>query len=57
MLLQGDYESIRRFIYEVETSPDFLIIDGVTLDKGEPARPLTLKLELSTYYRSRPNGT
>lgn len=57
MLLQGDYESMRRFIYELETSPEFLIIDGVALGQREPGKPLTLNLELSTYYRTRPNGT
>src|SRR5262249_37945129 len=31
MVLQGDYENVRRFIYELETSPDFVIIDDVTL--------------------------
>ena len=40
MVLQGDYQSFRRFIYELESSPEFLIIDSVTLtqsDRGETA--------------------
>jgi Tfp pilus assembly protein PilO len=51
MSLQGDYEDIRQFIYEVESSADFIIIDSISLRQGgEPAAPLTLDLVLSTYY-------
>jgi hypothetical protein len=56
MVLEGDYESFRRFVFEVETASDFMIIDGVTLAQGELGKPLTLSLELSTYYRIA-NGT
>ncbi len=31
MVLEGDYDSVRRFIYELETTPGFVIIDDVTL--------------------------
>lgn len=48
--LQCDYESFRRFIYELETAPEFVIIDDVTLLQGDANKPLTLTLELSTYY-------
>ena len=51
MLLQGEYENIRRFVYEVETAPEFVIIDTVTLAQPEADKPLALTLELSTYYR------
>ena len=57
MVLQGDYESFRRFIYEVESSPEFLIIDSVTLAQAEAAKPLVATLEVSTYYRTRANGS
>jgi hypothetical protein len=50
MLLQGDYASLRRFIYEVESAPAFVIIDNVTLAQSDPAKPLTLLMELSAYY-------
>lgn len=56
MQLQGEYENLRQFIYELETAPDFVIIDDVTLTQGEPGKPLTLALELSTYYRLGANG-
>jgi type II secretion system (T2SS) protein M len=55
MVLQGDYESVRRFIYALETAPDFVIIDDVSLIQSEPGKPLTLTLMLSTYFRL-PNG-
>ena len=51
LVLQGDYEGIRRFIYSLETAPEFLIIDTVTIAQPEPEKPLSLSLELSTYYR------
>lgn len=56
MVLQGDYENVRRFIYELETAPTFVIIDDVTLAQDDPAKPLTLTLELSTYYKLGANG-
>lgn len=50
---QGDYESLRRFIYELESAPAFVIIDNVTMVQSDPAKPLALALRLSTYYRLR----
>ena len=55
--LQGDYESLRQFIFDLESAPEFIIIDDVTLMQNDPAKPLTLSLELSTYYRLAPHGT
>ena len=50
--LEGDWEDIRQFIYEIETGPDFMVIDNVALAEGENATaPLSLLLEISTYYR------
>jgi hypothetical protein len=56
MVLQGEYERLREFIYELERSPEFLIIDDVSLVEGKGNEPLTLTINLSTYYRARPNG-
>ena len=56
MVLQGEYEGLRQFIYELETTPEFIIIDDVTLSQDEANKPLTLMLELSTYYRVSANG-
>jgi Tfp pilus assembly protein PilO len=57
MSLQGSYEDIRRFIHEVESGGDFIVIDSVALRQGvDTGGPLTLDLTLSTYYRARPGG-
>jgi hypothetical protein len=55
--LVGDYEDIRALIYEIETAPDFLVIDNVFLAEGSVEQaPLTLTLDLSTYYRVNRNA-
>lgn len=56
MVLEGEYDRVRRFIYDLETSPEFVIIDDVTLAQDDPGKPLVLTLELSTYYRLESNG-
>ena len=53
MVLSGDYESIRDFIYELESAPEFVIIDDVTLAESDEAEQ-TLTIDLSTYFRLRP---
>lgn len=59
MGLSGEYEAIRAFLHELETSPDFVVIDNMVLSEGsegDGASGLTLTLELSTYYLAGPNG-
>ncbi|PWT84931.1 MAG: hypothetical protein C5B57_03925 [Blastocatellia bacterium] len=56
MILQGDWENVRRFIYELETSSAFVILDEVTVAQTENSEPLTLTLDLSTYFRAKSNG-
>jgi Tfp pilus assembly protein PilO len=56
MVLEGDYDNVRRFIYELETTPGFVIIDDVTLAQNDPNKPLALSLELSAYFRMPVNG-
>lgn len=52
--LTGTYENVRAFIYDVETAPDFVVIDNIVLGEGNDASaPLELALEVSTYYRVR----
>ena len=57
MMLEGSYESIRQFLYELETTPEFIIVDDVSLGQPETDKPVKLTLEVSTYYRQGPNGT
>ncbi len=50
--LTGDWDDIRQLIYEIETGPDFIVIDNVQLTEGsESNAPLSLTLDMSTYYR------
>ena len=51
--LSGDWDDIRQLIYEIETGPDFIVIDNLQLTEGGQVNaPLSLQLELSTYYRT-----
>ncbi|HEY7789720.1 MAG TPA: GspMb/PilO family protein [Vicinamibacterales bacterium] len=53
MVLEGDYANVRRFVYALETTPEFLILDNVALAQGnQPGSPLLLTIEVSTYYRA-----
>ena len=54
---QCDYESFRTFIYDLESAPEFIIIDDVSLAQTDPAKPLELRLEMSTYFRASSDGT
>lgn len=56
MLLQGDYRDIRRFLYQLETSSDFVIVDALTLSDGQDGEPQALTINLSTYYRLGSSG-
>lgn len=50
--LEGSWDDVRQFIYEIETGPDFLVIDNVGLSEVEGGNsPLALLLQMSTYYR------
>jgi type II secretory pathway component PulM len=53
--LAGDYRNVRRFIYQLETTPEFVVLENVTLTSpGEqaPGRALVMRLEIATYFRS-----
>jgi hypothetical protein len=51
-VLEGDYENVRRFIYQLESGQDFIVIDSVTLGQGSDAgSSLQLSLSLSTFYQ------
>ena len=56
MVLEGDYQSVRQFLYELETTPEFIIVDDVTLQQAEMNRALQLTVEVSTYYRQARSG-
>ena len=53
MALTGSYPALRAFIYQLEVSPEFVVIDNVQLaeDVGGDGE-LRITMTLSTYYRS-----
>jgi hypothetical protein len=53
MVLQGDYRNIRQFIYELESAPNFLIIDDLTITEKNASEAQTLTIDLSTYFRDK----
>ena len=51
--LTGEYGNIRRFLYEIETAEQFVIIESVELSQtgtAQSAGVLEVTLEISTYY-------
>ncbi len=58
IVLDGSYQDVRRFIHAIETAPEFLVIDNVTLMLREEATaPLVLTLAVSTYFWTEGNET
>lgn len=56
MVLAGEYEDIREFIYRLETASEFILIESVVLGQGNGAGDeLVLTLGVSTYYREGPD--
>lgn len=52
MVLIGSYADMRTFIYQLETAPEFVIIDNVELSEGgDRGGALEVTLQLSTYYQ------
>lgn len=55
--LSGEYRNIRRFIHELETAPEFLVLENVELTQSETAnRGLNVNVQIATYYRAASNG-
>ena len=55
--LSGEYRNIRRFVHELETAPEFLVLENVELRQSEVEnRALNVEMEIATYYRAGANG-
>jgi Tfp pilus assembly protein PilO len=55
--LSGEYRNIRRFIHDLETAPEFLVLENVELTQSETdGRGLNVNLQIATYYRAANNG-
>jgi hypothetical protein len=55
--LSGEYRNIRRFIHDLETAPEFLVLENVQLSQNETDnRGLNVTVQIATYYRPGGNG-
>lgn len=51
--LAGRYRDVRRFLHALETAPEFVVIDDITLSEEDvEGGLLQLTLQLSTYFQS-----
>ena len=54
--LTGDYRNVRKFIYALETMPEFIVLENIALtapgEQAAPGRTLGMRLEIATYFRS-----
>lgn len=57
-VLTGEYSDIRRFIYELETRPEFIAIENLQLsqNENEASRGITVTLQIATYFRTGADG-
>jgi Tfp pilus assembly protein PilO len=51
MVLAGTYTDMRAFIHQLETAPEFVVIDNIELGQGAEGGALSVTLHLSTYFR------
>lgn len=51
--LSGEYRNIRRFIHELETAPEFLVLENVQVSQNESddRGGLNVIVQIATYYR------
>jgi Tfp pilus assembly protein PilO len=56
--LSGNYQDVRRFIYALETAPEFLVLEHVQLAEADQQheRGLSMLLQVATYYRAGNGG-
>ena len=56
--LSGDYRNIRRFVHDLETAPEFLVLENLQLRQSDiEDRGLNVEVEIATYYRAGANGS
>jgi Tfp pilus assembly protein PilO len=57
--LTGEYRDVRKFIYSLETAPEFIVLENIALTSaGEqaPGRALGMNLNIATYFRANDAG-
>jgi Tfp pilus assembly protein PilO len=57
-VLKGEYRDIRRFIHELETAPEFLVLEHVELTQNEndADKGITVTIQVATYFRAGGDG-
>jgi Tfp pilus assembly protein PilO len=57
-VLTGEYRDIRRFLYRLETAPEFLVLERVDLKQSDndKNKGITVTIQVATYYRTGGNG-
>jgi hypothetical protein len=57
VMLSGQYRDIRRFVHELETAQEFLILETVSLSQGpDTADTLNVTVRVATYYQAGGDG-
>ena len=57
VVLSGQYRDIRHFIYNLETAPEFLVLENVSLTQGaEEGGALNVTVKVATYYQAGGDG-
>jgi hypothetical protein len=46
--VQGSYDQIRRCVYLLESSPQFVLLDGLALRSDDPTASLNVSVQLTT---------
>jgi Tfp pilus assembly protein PilO len=51
--LSGEYRDVRAFIYSLETAPEFVVLENVSLSNDQQSqRGLSVQIDVATYFRS-----
>lgn len=55
--LSGEYRDIRAFIHELESAPEFLVLENVDLSQStSEARGIDVSVQIATYFRAGGHG-
>jgi Tfp pilus assembly protein PilO len=56
--LTGEYRDIRRFLHQLETRPEFVVVEHVDLTQSGSERTpgIAVSLQVATYFRTGGNG-
>jgi hypothetical protein len=53
--LSGEYRDVRKFIYSLETAPEFIVLENIGLtssNEQQNNRGLAVNLDIATYFRT-----